>query len=340
MFKKAAAFILSAVIMAGASTAAFAESAPQTITVEQEYGASAAKTWDGKSAMKAGQSYVLKKNVTIKSKVTLPKGATLTVNKGVTLTIGAKGTLTVKGKLVVKSGATVTVSGKLVTAKGSTVSDSGTIKLTKNKANVTIGGKFVINKGGKITGVPKAISLGDSAKVTVKGTNSCKKLQTLLKGAANDVKTDTAEIEKMLNTYVKKAFKGDVYGAVTEVMPEDYIKQADAEIQEQYGVTLEEFLNTYLVEMLKAYGYGEDMDELAKQADSVSVKVTKLTDCLKDLTADQKAILSGCGKITKAYIAEIGANIDGAAENIPGLLVNDGAKATVAYAGGKWYIVG
>ena len=213
-------------------------------------------------------------------------------------------------------------------------------KLTKNKADVTIGGKFTINKGGKITGVPEEIELEDSAKVTVKGTNSCKKLQTLLKGAANDVKADTAEIEKMLNTYVKKAFKGDVYGAVTEVMPEDYIKQADAEIQEQYGVTLEEFLNTYLVEMLKAYGYGEDMDELAKQADSVSVKVTKLTDCLKDLTADQKAILSGCGKITKAYIAEIGANIDGAAENIPGLLVNDGAEATVAYAGGKWYIVG
>ena len=338
MFKKAMAFILSAVIMAGASTAAFAESAPQTITVEQEYGASAAKTWDGKSAMKAGQSYVLKKNVTIKSNVTLPKGATLTVNKGVTLTIGAKGTLTVKGKLVVKSGATVTVSGKLVTAKGSTVSDSGTIKLTKNKANVTIGGKFVINKAGKITGAPKAISLGDSAKVTVKGTNSCKKLQTLLKGAANDVKADTAEIEKLLDTYVKKALKGDVYGAVTEVMPEDYLKMVDAEIQKQYGVTLEEFLNTYLVEMLKAYGV--DTDELAKQVDSVSIKVTKLTDCLKDLTADQKAILSGCGKITKAYIAEIGANIDGAAENIPGLLVNDGAEATVAYAGGKWYIVG
>ena len=338
MFKKAMAFILSAVIMAGASTAAFAESAPQTITVEQEYGASAAKTWDGKSAMKAGQSYVLKKSVTIKSNVTLPKGATLTVNKGVTLTIGAKGTLTVKGKLVVKSGATVTVSGKLVTAKGSTVSDSGTIKLTKNKANVTIGGKFVINKGGKITGAPKAISLGDSAKVTVKGTNSCKKLQTLLKGAANDVKADTAEIEKLLDTYVKKALKGDVYGAVTEVMPEDYLKMVDAEIQKQYGVTLEEFLNTYLVEMLKAYGV--DTDELAKQVDSVSIKVTKLTDCLKDLTADQKAILSGCGKITKAYIAEIGANIDGAAENRPGLLVNDGAEATVAYAGGKWYIVG
>ena len=337
MFKKAAAFILSAVIMAGASTAAFAESAPQTITVEQEYGASAAKTWDGKSAMKAGQSYVLKKNVTIKSKVTLPKGATLTVNKGVTLTIGANGTFTVKGKLAVKSGATVTVSGKLVTAKGSTVSDSGTIKLTKNKANVTIGGKFLINKGGKITGTPKAISLGDSAKVTVKGTNSCKKLQTLLKGS-DDVKADTAEIEKLLNTYVKKALKGDLYGAMTEVMPADYIKQADAEIQEQYGVTLEEFLNTYMVEMLKAYGV--DMDELAKQADGVNVKVTKLTDCLNDLTADQKELLSGCGKITKAYIAEIKAEIDGSVEDIPGFSVNDSSEMTVAYAGGKWYLLG
>lgn len=338
MFKKAMAFILSAVIMAGASTAAFAESAPQTITVEQEYGASAAKTWDGKSAMKAGQKYVLKKSVTIKTDVVIPKGATLTLNKGVKLTIGAKGDFEVKGKLAIKSGATLVVTGELETYKGSTVSNSGTIKLTKNKADVTIGGKFTINKGGKITGVPEEIELEDSAKVTVKGTNSCKKLQTLLKGAANDVKADTAEIEKLLNTYVRKALKGDVYGAVTEVMPEDYLKMVDAEIQKQYGVTLEEFLNTYLVEMLKAYGV--DTDELAKQADSVSVKVTKLTDCLKDLTADQKAILSGCGKITKAYVAEIGANIDGAAENIPGLLVNDGAEATVAYAGGKWYIVG
>lgn len=105
MFKKTtAAIILSAVIMAGSSVSAFAEAPVQTVVVEQEYAASAAKTWDGKAALKAGQKYVIKKNVTVSGKVTLPKGTTLTVNKGAKLTIGSKGALTVKGTLAVKSG--------------------------------------------------------------------------------------------------------------------------------------------------------------------------------------------------------------------------------------------
>ena len=46
MFKKTtAAIILSAVIMAGSSVSAFAETPVQTVVVEQEYAASAAKTW-------------------------------------------------------------------------------------------------------------------------------------------------------------------------------------------------------------------------------------------------------------------------------------------------------
>ena len=53
MFKKTtAAIILSAVIMAGSSVSAFAETPVQTVVVEQEYAASAAKTWDGKAALK------------------------------------------------------------------------------------------------------------------------------------------------------------------------------------------------------------------------------------------------------------------------------------------------
>ena len=96
MFKKTtAAIILSAVIMAGSSVSAFAEAPVQTVVVEQEYAASAAKTWDGKAALKAGQKYVIKKNVTVSGKVTLPKGTTLTVKKGAKLTIGSKGALTV-----------------------------------------------------------------------------------------------------------------------------------------------------------------------------------------------------------------------------------------------------
>ena len=145
MFKKTtAAIILSAVIMAGSSVSAFAETPVQTVVVEQEYAASAAKTWDGKAALKAGQKYVIKKNVTVSGKVTLPKGTTLTVKKGAKLTIGSKGALTVKGTLSVKSGATLAVSGTLTTAKGSKLIDAGTIKFAKT-AKVTLGGKLTVS---------------------------------------------------------------------------------------------------------------------------------------------------------------------------------------------------
>ncbi len=340
MFKKAAAFILSAVIMAGASTAVYAESIPQTITVEQEYGASRAKTWDGKAKLEAGKSYVVKKTVTISSEVTLPKGATLTLNKGAKLNITAKGTFTVKGKLVVKSGATLTVSGKLVTAKGSTVSDSGTIKLSKNKAGVTIGGKFTINKGGKLTGTPKSITLGKSAKVTVKGTNSCKKLADLLNGSTEtaDTSADKAAIEKMLNSFIKKVFTGDIYGSLSDVFPQSYIDELDKQLQAEAGVSLKDYLNVYLPAMLKEYGV--DWSEFSQYADAVSIKVSKLTDCMSSLTDEQKAVLADCGKITKAYLVDYTVDVSG--ENIDASQLQDiqYTAVTAVYAGGNWYLVG
>lgn len=57
MFKKTtAAIILSAVIMAGSSVSAFAETPVQTVVVEQEYAASAAKIRVGKAALKRVRS--------------------------------------------------------------------------------------------------------------------------------------------------------------------------------------------------------------------------------------------------------------------------------------------
>lgn len=340
MFKKVTAFLLSAVIMAGASTAVYAESIPQTVTVEQEYGASAAKVWDGKTTMKAGQKYVLKKSVTISKKVTIPKGTTLTLNKGAKLTVGSKGTLEVKGKLVVKSGATLTVTGKMTTAKGSSVSDSGTIKLTKNKAAVTIGGTFTIAKSGKITGTPKSIKLGSAAKVTVKGTNSCKKLKNLLnkETSADTTEADRQEIEKMLNTFMNKALKGDMYGAFQEVYPKSYIEALDTMFAE-YGYTFEQFINEYFTSMMKEAGV--DVKTLAAAADAVKVKVTKLTDCLKDLTNDEKALLADCGDITKAYIADISVEVEGAAADLSQYITSGNtAQMKVGYAGGRWYGIG
>lgn len=338
MFKKATAFILSAVIMVGASTAAFAETAPQTVTVEQQYGASAAKTWDGKTEMKAGQKYVLKKSVTITSKVTLPKGATLTLNKGAKLTIGAKGTLNVRGKLAVQSGASVVVTGKLVAYSGSTISNSGTITFSKNKAAVTLGGKFTVNKGGKVAGTPKSIKLGKNGKVTIKGTNSCKKLAALLTDTADTTATDKKEIENVLNTYVKKAITGDMYGAIKDVYPESYMKDLEDSFKEYAGISLEDFINQYYAALIEQSGV--DAAELAAAADSIKITATKLTDCKNSLTDDQKAILADCGNITKAYDVELSATVDGDTASLSDYINTDTGAVRLAKAGGKWYLIG
>lgn len=341
MFKKATAFILSAVIMVGASTAAFAETAPQTVTVEQQYGASAAKTWDGKTEMKAGQKYVLKKSVTITGKVTLPKGATLTLNKGAKLTIGANGTLNVRGKLAVQKGASVVVTGKLVAYSGSTISNSGTITFSKNKAAVTLGGKFTVNKGGKVAGTPKSIKLGKNGKVTIKGTNSCKKLAALLTDSTNTADTtvaDKKEIEDVLNTYVKKAITGDMYGAIKDVYPESYLKVMEETFKEYYGISLEDFINQYYAALVEQSGV--DAAEVAAAADSIKITVTKLTDCTNSLTDDQKALLADCGNITKAYDAEISATVDGNTAALGDYINTDTGAVRLAKAGGKWYLIG
>ena len=234
MFKKTtAAIILSAVIMAGSSVSAFAEAPVQTVVVEQEYAASAAKTWDGKAALKAGQKYVIKKNVTVSGKVTLPKGTTLTVKKGAKLTIGSKGALTVKGTLSVKSGATLAVSGTLTTAKGSKLTDAGTIKFAKT-AKVTLGGKLTVSKTGKVTGAPKSIKLAKTGSAAITGTNSCKKLAALLSTAADSTKDalaqDKKEVETFLNNVANSVVKdGSVYSAIKMAVPADYFKQAEDE---------------------------------------------------------------------------------------------------------------
>lgn len=346
MFKKAAALLLTAVIAVGASTAAMAENTEQVTVTVQQYGASSAKTWDGTSELEAGKSYVLKKNVTVKSKVTIPKGTKLTVKKGAKLTIGSKGTLTVKGtlgissgatlsvkgKLAISSGAKLNVSGKLSTAKGSTVSDSGTIKLTKNKATVTVGGKLTINKKGKITGTPKTITLKDTAKVTVKGTNSCKKLKALLEGSTDE---DKAAIEELMTGVVRKALGGDIYGAMADLTPEKSLEEAEKACQEQLGVGLEDFVNSLFETM------GVDLSQYAAAADKVSVKVTKLTDSLGSLTDEQKTALEGCGDITKAYTVEMEAVIDeSVADLFKDMISDEPVEAVFACAGGKWYCVG
>lgn len=316
MFKKAAALLLSAVIMAGSSAVSFAESAPvQTVVCEQELGASAAKVWDGKTKLESGKKYVLKKSATITSAFTIPKGTTLTLNKGAKLTVGKKGKLTVSGTLTAKAGSAITVSGKLALGKTS---------------NVTLGGKLTVNKGGAVSGTPKSIKLGKNGTVTMNGKNTCKKLAALI-GTTDTTAQDKKDIEAVLNDFMKKVAAGDITNALKCVYPEQYIDQLN-EAFKAYGVSLDEFFKASYDQMLTEYGITSS--DIQNNIDKASIVVTKLTDYTKDMTAEEKAAFDGCGDITKAYIADVAGYVDGKAQ--------DGASSQikVAKVGGKWYICG
>lgn len=342
MFKKTtAAILLSAVIMAGSSVSAFAETPVQTVVVEQEYAASAAKTWDGKTALQAGQKYVVKKNTTVSGKVTLPKGTTLTVNKGAKLTIGSKGALTVKGTLAVKSGATLAVNGTLTTAKGSKVTDAGAIKFGKT-AKVTLGGKLTVSKTGTVSGAPKSIKLAKTGTVSIKGKNTCKKLAALL-NTTDDTAQDKKEIETMLNNVVNKVVKdGDLYGAVKLAVPADYLKATEDSFAEYtkeleptdegYGMTFEQFINGL---------FSAIVGDITSTVDSVKATVTDLTDCKSKLTDEQKQMFATAGDITKAYTAKIKTDVTfKPGVDTSNFKTDEISELTVVNAGGNWYIAG
>lgn len=315
MFKKAAALLLSAVIMTASSTVTFAESAPvQTVVYEQELGASAAKVWDGKTKLKSGKSYVLKKSATITSSFTVPKGTTLTLNKGAKLTIGKKGKLTVNGTLTAKAGSTITVSGKL--ALGKTSKD-------------TFGGKLTVNKSGAVSGTPKSIKLGKKAAVTVKGKNTCKKLAALL-GSTDTTAQDKKDIEAALNGFLSNVVSGDITAALKSVYPEQYVEQLN-EAFKAYGTSLDEFFAESYAQILEQYGLTKD--DLTSNMDKISIAVTKLTDYTKDITAEEKAAYEAYGDITKAYIADIAGYVGGVAQD-------GAAQIKLAQIGGKWYLLG
>lgn len=342
-FRKITAILLGATIMAASSTAVFAESSPiQTATVQQELGASAVKTWDGKSALKAGESYVLKKSVTISKKVEIPKGTTLTLNKGVKLGISAKGSLYIRGTLAMKSGSTLSVSGKLYTYSGSKISDTGAIKLNTNKANVTIGGTLAVNKGGSISGTPKSIKLGKSAKVTVKGKNTCKKLEKLL--GDSSASSNVQEIEKMLNgVYQELLDTGSLYSSLKKAVPASYIEKAEKEFADQIkeldttgemaGMTLGNFVDGL---------FGALLGEALNGIESMKVSVVKATKYDKELTDEQKEFFEGCKNIESVYLAEIKPDIkfkdgfDPAASDV--VVSDDAAELVVVKADGKWYL--
>ena len=321
MFKKITALLLSGALMAGMTTA-FAESpAPvQTAQTVREYAAKAAE-WNGKTAMKAGKSYVVSKNLTISKKVTLPKGAALTVKNGAKLTIGAKGTLNVKGTLTVKSGAALAVSGKLYEYKTGKLTVSGTASLGK-KSNVTINGKLTVGSTGVIKGTPRALTLARVAATSIKGRNTCAKLAAAIENnAINALLTDF---------FTLSLVDGDFYGAVKRAYPASYVEFLDGLFREE-GLSLREYCTKYGEALKQQYAdEGFDLTSVTE----VSVKINKTTTISSAKLKNYAALLSGATP-DKGYAV----NMTLTAKTANGTKT-DTSDVTCVMADGEWYLIG
>lgn len=287
IFKRIITAGAAAAILAASSLTAYAE-APRTETaaVAQTLGASAAE-WNGKTALQAGKSYVVSKNVSISKSVTIPAKTTVTVKNGAKLWITSNGKLLVKGTLKMQKGSTLAVTGTLNLYKGKVLSSSGEVRFG-NKSTVTLSGKFTSTQYGSITGEPKKLTVGDSAVINITGKNSSSKLDTIVKSAG---------AEKMVNSFFVTAIeKQDIYSALKAAYPQKMIDRL-TEIFSENGASLKnyckEFGKEYFAEI---EAQGIDLSDV-----SVSVKLSGLSS---DKAASDKWVTDIYGKNCGFYKAE------------------------------------
>lgn len=336
MFKKISALILSGVLLAEMTTAYAELPAQQTITTEAQYYAGASE-WNGKAELKAGKSYVVTKDVTISKAVTLPKGAKLTVKNGAKLTIGKNGALTVKGTLTINKKSTLAVKGSLTVAKSKKLVVSGNVIFAKT-AKVKLNGKITINKTGRISGEPKSLSVGSSAKITANSKITSEKLYK---------EYDKAYLTDMCQSECEMVFvEGNYYGLLESSFPKAMLERVKEDTEKQ----LEEYAKE-----LEAMGYEDGEITFEEYLDSVC----EIIVALASMEFDGAAItgIEPAGDISIEYMdiselnldensyAEYYGDIERAADVTYPYVFKSGDQTSdvtsmggvCVYSGGKWY---
>ncbi len=74
--------------------------------------------WDGKSKLKAGNTYIITDTVKLKREIEIPPNTKLSVKKGGELKIYSNGSITVRGELAVAIGGLIFNSGTISVKKG------------------------------------------------------------------------------------------------------------------------------------------------------------------------------------------------------------------------------
>ncbi|MGN0649633.1 MAG: hypothetical protein ACI4KM_04285 [Oscillospiraceae bacterium] len=316
MLKKITAVILGAAIAAASCISTVSAAEPVVTETVERVSNAVNVEWNGKTALKSGSTYVVNKSVTVSKKITVPEGTTLTVKKGGKITVASGGSLYVKGKLTVASGASVTVNGKLYLYKGKKLNISGSLKFGKTAA-VTLKGETTVYVGGKISGTPKTVTVSDSAKVTVKGTNSCSRLVKAI---------DKRDIKALYqNYYTKILIDNDSLTAFLDSYPSDYIKLVEDTLADA-GVTFSDFCDVMNAEI----------KESQPDIKSMTIELTKYTDKTGKIDAEIKPLLEqGYGKVSKVAEVELKVTIT----TRLGADIAENITAVAAYSGGRWYLV-
>ncbi len=332
--RKFTALVLSAVMTAAMAAPAYAESsAPEPISsgvVCSMELASKTVEWNGKTALKKGNNYVVTKDVTVSKKITVPAGVTLTVKDGAKLWVSTKGSLYIKGAVVVGKNSTMAVSGTLHQYKGKKLTVTGTVKFG-NKADITLDGKVVENSKGVISGNPKKLSVSESALLSLKGKNSCAKLTDAVYAIQlSDV------IEGYINTVVENDL--DFSPMVSEMFPKERLAEIEENIKTQTGMTMTQF-SALMTSQIKAQmkEEGSDMTDIKSlDMSAVDIKAKDLKNCYDSLTDEEKETLKQYYGDTKTvYSFSVGIWSDGKE------IESDEIKsqtARMALVDGKWYM--
>lgn len=313
MLKKILALALSGAMLACGSVTFAKEYTPDTIVTERSYAAKTTK-WNGKTSLKAGKSYVVTSNVTISKKITVPSGTTLTVKNGAKLTVSTKGSLYIKGTVSVAKGGKLSVNGKLYEYKSGKLTVSGTANFG-TKSTATIKGKLTVKSTGTIKGAPKSLTLAQTAVASIKGKNTCEKL---------DAAIDKNAISAMLNEFFTLVIEdGDLYSAAKRAYPESYISYLNEQLNEQ-GASLKQYCEQYGGVVTSEF---DGISDVAVTVESVTQSPEKSFDITKYWGFD--------GEPDKSRLVEITLT----AKTSDGTMTDNGSLTCVEYDG-EWYLIG
>lgn len=326
--KKICALALCAVLSAGAVMPAYAEEV-YTASVTQELAASSAVEWNGKTELKAGQKYVVTKNVTISKKITVPSGTSLTVKNGAKLWVNTKGSLYIKGTVTVAEGATLAVSGKLYQYKGKKLTVNGTLSMG-TKSSVTLNGKFTAGAKSVVKGEPKTLSVGENAVVKLNGKCTSKKLNKAVAPADN---SDDEAVKQVLTEAVEAmVVKGDYAKAVEVMIPAGALEAIKAEYAAEESEMDFDSAMTMVSAMLMLI-FTQELGGMPEKVEITELKTEYIDPAsleLSDFAAEYYKNIENACKISGKYKLTCGENT---------LEQELGEDGTMVKVDGKWYFL-